>query len=109
MRRAIEDAEHLPCFWLGGLMPGSWTRGGPSTDEDNPTFFGQAVTDTGDYAGWIPGGGDASGGVSTADPRTWRVGWATVFFNGASDIQHASLQGGLGGPLPRRRQTVNKG
>ena len=106
----------LPCLWLRGIVPATWTTdqipSPPDTAEPVVEDLGASFGPSGKL---ITGGndrllgcGDGSGGEKSADPRLRRVGWAWVLLKShlaecASDIVYTKTS-----VLAGRRRTVNR-
>ena len=108
--------EALPCLWLRGIVPATWTTdlipsppetADPVAEDLGASFgpSGKLVTGSNDR---LLGCGDGSGGKKSADPRLRRAGWAWVLLKNhraesASDIIYTKTS-----VLPGKRQTVNR-
>ncbi|CAE8642448.1 unnamed protein product, partial [Polarella glacialis] len=107
---AVKGVDELPCFWLRGLVPWSWTFGRASEHITDSTVFGHGpwVTGKWDLPPGACAGTDGSGGPRGNDPRMRRVGWGVVVstFDCFTPIAWASGPADVVQTVPRAELTA---
>ncbi|CAK0800747.1 unnamed protein product, partial [Prorocentrum cordatum] len=105
--RAQQDYENLPCLWLRGILPAPWTKVDEPTDNPYDEVIGHK-DDLKDLDHLLVGG-DASGGLHSADARLRRIGWSYQVIKVTSDSDlDVQLLFSRGGGIPKK-QTINRG
>ncbi|CAK0871462.1 unnamed protein product [Prorocentrum cordatum] len=113
-KRASSDVDALPCLWLRGILPASWTYVEEPPDDPLGDQCGDAASLQG--RGWLLVGGDASGGEHSASAKLRRVGWGYAVVDcefgdvdGVHQLTSVASPFGHGGGLAGPRQTINRG
>ena len=117
VRRAESGVDKLPCLWLRGIVPASWTTDiiptppttTEATEENLGATIGPAGKVTSNNSERLLGCGDGSGGNKSSDPRLRRIGWAWVALNGHNACSLNDIVFTKMSVLAGKRQTVNRG
>ena len=77
--RAARGVEAVPCLWLRGIAPKSWTHAPPPREQQWAFGEWEAVERIASSSSFpLDVFGDASGGANSSDPRIRRVGLGIV-------------------------------
>ena len=72
-RRAVVDAGNLPCVWLRGIVPQTWSQLTPPPEDHGEVVAGPPFDASWFWEGQLVASGDASGGQHSCDKRLRRV------------------------------------